>query len=104
MERELDSLILELKSDKLNSRKKAFTRLDAILNSREAELKKIAEESKYLSFLDFYKNAFSGIKMVSTLTLSSLGDFLNTDLFSKHPNGLKQTPIWWKMIPKSYVF
>lgn len=68
MERELETLILELKSEKPNNRKKAYTRLDSILNSREDELKEIAQNNRYLSFDEIFFAAHAGVKKVRIST------------------------------------
>lgn len=60
MEAELDGIIIDLKSNKLRIRGKAFTKFNQLLLTKLDELQATIEEHEVLSWSSFFTSAHQG--------------------------------------------
>lgn len=73
---EIDKLLVELASDKVQERQKAFGKLGDILNGRLSELQNLIEQNEDVSWGNLFKSAHKGI-MSHSQKLSKTNTELN---------------------------
>jgi hypothetical protein len=76
---EIDNLQIELGSDKLTTRSKAFNKLNDILNGRFEELQKVFANNEDLSWESLFTAAHRGVISHSTKLYSSQTELNEND-------------------------